>query len=267
MKWQNKIGIGELGLIAFVIFLLIAFWFDIIEWHWSHVFFILAEAALSVWITLVVIELAIRKDRERKWKRVKLITYTTILNNLRNIANEAASYAFLVVGNCDDQFIKEYARILSSEGNKPRKEVSIAIIEMAIIITTYYKNIKEEHNNLDEKKMVKSLTDYYHKEHWRLDDIMVTLSPRILELSDDEEANLALLRFENANRIFEDMMELQQKSELDSDPVATYALAILLKEAGILYDILLRGMVAVPETDLIKSFIIDLKIWWSPFEP
>ena len=83
------------------------------------------------------------------------------------------------------------------------------------------------------------LLDYYNEINWLLDDdIRTTLIPRVLQLSDDQYLNLALLRFENFSRGFEEAMKRQRR--FDDFPIAAKIVPAFLVEAGTLYDVLQR---------------------------
>ena len=68
-----------------------------------------------------------------------------------------------------------------------------------------------------------------------IDDLRITLIPRVLQLSDDEEVNLALLRFEAFSREF---TEDKRKAWVFSD--IFNSVVRLLEESARLYEILLR---------------------------
>jgi len=237
MKCIDKLDIGKTGLVFFVLFLLIGYWFsdpiaalfDSDELKWSHIFFIIAEAGLNVFITLYIIEYAIRKDRERKWKSVELLTYLAILSNLRSIASSIIPFATLYIS--DDASITDYTKVLTSPESSPKREIGFAIIEIAREIHKSYEE-KMFHNETTNCITSDMLIQYYKDVQWRFEDIITALIPRVIALSDDEEVNVALLKFEHANRIFVDLTN----APLDT----TYSLVILLKEVGKLYDALLR---------------------------
>ncbi len=66
MEWKNKSGISLIGLIFFFIFLIIAE-----LGYQSQIALILAEAAISIPITFILIEWVIKREREEQWEKVK----------------------------------------------------------------------------------------------------------------------------------------------------------------------------------------------------
>lgn len=83
------------------------------------------------------------------------------------------------------------------------------------------------------------LKHYCNEIGWVLEDMRITLIPRVLQLSDDEEANLALLRFEAFSREF---LEDKRKMWLFSDSDIFNSVIQLLDESGRLYQVLQRKM-------------------------
>ncbi len=244
MEWKNRNGISLIGLISFVIFLVAALWLYIrnLEFQ-SQIAFILAEAAISIPITLILIEWVIKRDREKQWEKVKSLTYKTILFNISYVAYKLPmEIPFYLDGS------KEFRNIIEKgvlNVPDPQKEVSYAILEFAEIVRTIQNRLlKENREQLGDDKWYDNMYLYsemilkYNQEtDWLLADIRLILIPRVLQLSDDQEVNSALLDFENHIRGFVYAMIEQQKSEEDL-PVADLAIADLLEAIGKLYSVL-----------------------------
>ena len=113
---------------------------------------------------------------------------------------------------------------------KSRKEFSDDILVEAEL--SEEESVTREH----EKGYLKH---YCNEIGWVLEDMRITLIPRVLQLSDDEEANLALLRFEAFSREF---LEDKRKMWLFSDSDIFNSVIQLLDESGRLYEILQRKM-------------------------
>jgi hypothetical protein len=261
MKLLDRFDIGQFSIIFFVLFLLIGFWFDVEELKWSHIFFILAEAALSVCITLYVIEFAIRRSNERKWNTAKLLTYLAVISNLRAISSGAIPFATSLIGS---DTLADCTEILNGPESKPRREIMIAIIDLYKKIDNYYKIHMLRYGETFAPEVYEFLISYYDNILWRLEDITITLIPRVIELSDDEDVNVELLNFEHASRVFADIMRLQRDSNIVNIPFATYSLAVLLKETGILYDVLLQRMETQPQGSPLERFAKIIAHWWLP---
>lgn len=198
---------------------------------------------MSVWITLTIIERAIKTDREQQWEKVKSLTYMTILNNIRYMASQfPETYAL------DFETINNHMEIINIDVNYPRKEVSDEIIGLAKDIDRIYTNRKFTDDILveaelsDEESVIRDrergyLKHYFNEIGWILEDMRITLIPRVLQLSDDEEVNIALLRFEAFSREF---LEDKRTEWLFSDIFGS--VIQLLDESGILYEVLQRNM-------------------------
>jgi hypothetical protein len=127
MEMENKLAISAISLMVFLVFLI----FD----SGSQVGAIFAEAALSIPITLILIDWVIIKERERQWKKIKIFTYLNILENMCLIAWEILIYF------PDIKETREiYWKILRTGVNEPREEVALTMIEIAKFIEDNQKN-------------------------------------------------------------------------------------------------------------------------------
>lgn len=197
---------------------------------------------MSVWITLTVIERAIKNDREQQWEKVKSLTYMTILNNIRYVASK-----FPETNALDFETMNNHMEIINIDVNYPRKDVSNAILGLAKEINGIYKSRKEFLDDIlvelnDEESDIREreigyLKSYCDEISWVLEDMRITLIPRVLQLNDDEEVNLALLRFEAFSREF---LEDRRKGWIFSNIFSSATQ--LLDESGRLYEILQRKM-------------------------
>lgn len=249
MEWKSRNGISLICLICFIIFLLIAIWFgnNKLESQ-SQIAFILAEATISIPITLILIEWVIGKDREKQWEKVKSVTYMSILEHVTIIARSASMHSHLEMKG----EALEFAQILENGFINPKEEVSIAIIELARISKKETKNwisfMMKEADAESRKKFSQSesqsLGFFYEDAKWRLDEMRHILIPRVLQLSDDKEVNLALLRFEKFCRRFNEFMKTQ--TVLNEIPSASNAMPKFLIELGIIYDVILKE---IPTSD------------------
>jgi hypothetical protein len=138
------------------------------------------------------------------------------------------------------------AQIVENGFINPKKEVSIAIIELSRIgkketkiwIYQMMHGPNVELSNELIQNESQSLGFFYDDIKWRLAEMMSILIPRVLQLSDDKEVNLALLRFEKFCRRFNEFMNTQKN--VKGIPMATKAMPEFLSELGLIYDVILR---------------------------
>lgn len=243
MEWKNRSGISLICLIFFIILLIIIriFYINSTEYQ-LQIILILTEAVLSVPITLILIEWVIKRDREKQWEKVRLLTFETILFNILNAAYLLPISIPFYIENESKKF---FDIILKGKPNPLDPQVRDEISEYAKTIRTIQNQLlKEERERLGEDKWDEKMALYsemilkYHQEvHWLLEDVRLILIPRVLQLSDDQEVNLALLDFENYIRSFEYAIIEQLRSEKGL-PVADLAIADLLAAIGTLCGIL-----------------------------
>jgi hypothetical protein len=244
-KTDLGLGIREVTYFLSYTFMVFSYW-GLIEGNnfGSQLSLTLAGAAMSVWITLTVIERVIKKDRDMQWEKVKSLTYMTILNNIRYMVSQ-----FPETSTLDLETMMNHMDVINTDVNYPRKDVSDEIIGFAKDISDVYKNRREFNEDFyfeaelsDEESEarndeMRSLIFYYGQISWIIEDMRITLIPRVLQLGDDEEVNLALLRFEAFSREF---LEDQRTGWSFSD---IFCSAIqLLDESGRLYEVLQRKM-------------------------
>jgi hypothetical protein len=260
MEWENRNIISLICLICFLIFLIIASSLSVNKLEYqSQIAFIISEAIVSIPITLILIEWVIKRDREKQWEKVKSVTYMSILEHITIISRSVSNYSHIEMKG---EALKN-AQILERGFIEPNKKVSIAIIELSItskretkiwlnqIIYEYNKDLRKELMD----KEANSLSFFYEGIKWRLDEIIATLIPRVLQLSDDKEVNLALLRFEKFCRRFNEFMENQKV--LKDIPMASQAMPKFLSELGIIYDVILRE---IPSNER-ESVVLFLWPW------
>jgi hypothetical protein len=243
MEWENRNIISSICIVCFLIFLIIASWLNINKLEYqSNIAFIISEAIVSIPITLILIEWVIKRDREKQWEKVKSATYMSILEHVTIIARSASIHCHIKMKG----EALENAQILERGLIEPNRKVPIAIIELSINskqgLKIWLNQIRHESNKELRKELMDkeatSLSFFYEDIKWRLDEIITTLIPRVLQLSDDKEVNLALLRFEKFCRRFNEFMNGQKV--LKEFPMASQAMPKFLSELGIAYDVVLR---------------------------
>lgn len=225
-----------------------------------------AGSAASVWITLEIVERAIKEDRDRQWEKVKSLTYMTIINDIRYIVTTVP----LDSGDMWDRI-----NLINGEINYPSKFTTNIILDIAKELQTEYDQIFAKHNQmldeLDEKELdrldeldrlyrlrgdkldenefdklyeykkydraMHSLRGYCKSIEYLIQDMRTILIPRTLLLSTDPEVNLALTEFEAFTREFHEDLKTPDVFSGGYEPVVQ-----LLKELAKLYDVLQSKM-------------------------
>lgn len=237
---NSRVKISLICISIFIIFLIVGIYlYDIEPGYHSDVVFILAESIISIPITLILIEWVIKSDREKQWDKVKSSTYMSILEHVTIMARSASSHSHI---RMQGEELRN-AQILERGFIIPKKEVAIAIIELSrtskketnnwIHQMTYGTDIQQQNELI--KREAQNLDFFYTDIKWRIDDIISTLVPRVLQLSDDNEINLSLLRFEKFCRRFNEFMN----NKSIGIPMATKAMPKFLSELGLIYDVIL----------------------------
>ncbi len=214
----RKVELKELSLfIAVFIIMVPLFWLSQgAQSFLFQIFTLMAEASISVFVTLVVIEKALKDDRKHQSEKVRWYTYRAIIWNICLMAVEAI-WETPIWHNQDDQKGKriDTIRIIGSDIINPRKEVSDTIRKVAFSIDDEMKAKKrkilerrEEYEN--KEKLSEELNEgnritlkHFEKIDRTLNEIRIVLIPRALQISDNSELNRALLDFEENIRFYE----------------------------------------------------------------
>jgi hypothetical protein len=207
----------------------------------------LSGAALSIGITLTIVDFVIKADRGQQWEKVKSLTYEAIMSNLMGIA--------LFLPSCfgSERMILDYEFIfldaigdgIVTDGNV----VSDTIIKMAKAMENKVepRDIEDGWDRVFlskwqiplEKSTIKELQTNYAFLKSHIQEMRIILIPRVLRLSEDQEVNAALLRFEKYASLFESQLlrnGLEKKEILlDAETIIS-----LLEVIGNLYEIMKR---------------------------
>ena len=249
VKWLHRYYIGLAFLLISIVFYGFSLWFYISDLDFrSRVFLMLSGAALSIGITLTIVDSVIKADRVQQWRKIKYLTYFAIMRALMAFA--------VLLPTCfgsDGKWTFEYETAIGRAIDKgittSRKEVADLMLKMA-------KAMKNEVEPRDvekgwgevflskwqkplEKSTIEDLERHYDYLRWCIQEMRNTLIPRVLQLSDDQEVNATLLRFELVASQFESRLiqnKLQRKEILEEEEI----IINLLEESGKLYEILGR---------------------------
>ena len=140
--------------------------------------------AISIFITLTIVQRAIKEDRNRQWQGVKLRTYLVILGHLSNIALSFHLYHTQFRGTKDSDNCID---ILRRSTYDPKEEVSKAMMDFADIAKA-----KHSPEESFDKKVTTRLVMFYDSMNMLVNDLNLILIPRVLQLSDNDEMHKTL---------------------------------------------------------------------------
>jgi hypothetical protein len=249
VKWLHRYYIGLAFILISIVLGGFSLWFYISDLDFrSRGFLMLSGAALSIGITLTIVDCVIKADRVQQWRKVKNLTYFAIMRHLIALA--------VLLPACfgsDRKWTFEYEAAIGRAIDKglttSRKEVSDVMLKMAKAMKNEVepRDVEEGWGEVFLSKWQKPLEKSTIEELERhcsymkrcIQEMRNILIPRVLRLSDDQEVNEVLLRFEMVASNFESqlmMIELQKIMTL----VEAEKIINLLEESGNLYEILAR---------------------------
>jgi hypothetical protein len=259
----------------------------------------MAGASLNILVVLLIIENTIRRERKRQWENIKLFAYAQILEKLRYIGYHVCRTTFMVYLEPSDINREKIER----EGLDDA-EAAFILRALAYNIFKYYSFLYDisriyfKSRSIDDPMEihVKALVECFENISHEINEYKVAIVPRIISFSDDEEVNLALLRFEEAYAIIHYRVDFLNRYNpsfgFGKDNYKKYialgpnfvdpaflSLAFLLRSSADLYELIQRKMTKAPEIGLIeetiqeskrqlKEFLHDVKhlieCWWLP---
>lgn len=218
MEWKNKVSIA--GVLIFIIFLIfplsIQLWDDrdytriaatiTDQNYWWAVCFLIAGSAISVPITLFIVEKVIELDREQQLKKEKIINLKNLLFIITRILDEII---YTLVPSTETKF--QIRPIIIAGWKNPNKEVSDKIQEASALIRKSLKEKDEKRSNTigiapeDWKKQrdeeIERLSMFFERVSFWLKE----LRPHILKFNDDYDLYEVLTEFEKEVLLFESM--------------------------------------------------------------
>jgi hypothetical protein len=262
MRWDNKLVIAKFFLILFVIFLLASFLTRDYEWL-TKFFMAMSETALSVVIIMEIVERVIQRENEKRWEKVKSMTYSEILDKLRKIA--------LVIISSDpigkNKNIIESIQLLKCENTGKHASSMRNIAKIAQYnLKSNDINKSLDYNNKSMRDIFKTPPNTAIKEvlsriDSEIEEYKFRLVPRVLDLSDDEEVNLALMFFEKRYVNFAELC-----NSVERENITLKGLAELLIAIADLYEVVQRKMHNEPQRSLIEEIVRSIEHWWLPYE-
>ena len=205
----------------------------------------LATSALSIWITLEVIENALKTDREERQRAIKGMTLKSLLNNICGIVYNSPLAVAGGIKYLDSKLLNQYAEEIRNGALEPGEQVVKSMFAMANMIDQgqksrqqflldLSKNQDAEKSLQDERRFDAFTIAYYYQDIiFRINRIRERLIPRILELTDDRELELALLKFEEISDRYNEHMRLQLQNK--DCPIHSERLVDLLKALAVVY--------------------------------
>jgi hypothetical protein len=155
MNWRSGsdlgLGIREIALFLTAFLIILGyFWSSNKEEFGWQLLLTAAGAVFSIWVTLVIIEHAIKKDREDQWQKVKSLTYMTIINDIRYIVTKIP----LDTGNATDCI-----NLINGEINYPDEFTTNIIYDLAKEIEKEYSS--EENSEENSENLYHNLVYFY----------------------------------------------------------------------------------------------------------
>ena len=198
----------------------------------------------SIWITLEVIETALKIDREERNSTTKKMTLKSLLYHVVHIIYNSPLAISFGIQYIDSKLLNEYAEKIRLGGSEPKMEVAEAMVKLIDLIDQAQKqrikflsDLRKQAGNEDEQKEGKGdafLISYYYQDIiWRINILREVQIPRILELVDDRELEQALLNFERISDLYNEHMRLQMQSK--DYPIHSERLIHLLNALASIY--------------------------------
>jgi hypothetical protein len=251
VKWHDKSVISIISLVIATLLCLLSLMFFYFDHDFgSRVLLALASAALSVWITLFVVNLALKEDRNQNWVVVKSYTYSIILWHICL----TACLSLLVMRPLSDSiFTMEGVRIVGGGHLYPKKEVANALLDISDLLRVDYV-LRERHDDArrahgeqiaQDQEIKRGLTLFYNISNWRFETIRMTLIPRVLQLSDDKDVFNALLKYETKIEEFEDVMRQSTGRMIIGSDIE--GLARLIESSAPVYETIRKNILDLQE--------------------
>jgi len=185
----------------------------------------LSASALSIWITLEVIEKALKADREERTSAIRGLTLKSLLYNVCSIVYNSPLAVSGAIKDLDSKLLNECTEKIRCGALDPRDEVAESILALADMIDLGQKSRQQFLSDLSktqgaEKPLqterefdVFTIAYYYQDINFRINRIREILIPRIIELIDDRELELALLKFEEISDRYNEHMRIQMQNK------------------------------------------------------
>lgn len=177
----------------------------IISENIPNVILAVAELAVSIWITLAVVEHSLKEDQNRQWKKVRKSTFSEIIHYVSSITM-SVPFFLLPELNEDDrkksEDIRETIQNKMSNYENEGKMAVEAILKLQESLKGAYANIIRNGENPSRER------DEAIIGHWKLayedirpkfDIIRTVLLPRILAHSENDNLRQALINLEIAS--------------------------------------------------------------------
>ena len=236
----------ELSLVIFIIIVQILWFSQSTSSFLLQLITFMAEASIGVFVTLTVIEKALKDDRKRQSEKIRRYTYRSIIWNICKLTIEAIWLSQVWPDKRPKRI--DAIKTIGNDVMNPRKEVSDAIKEVACAIddevrATRYEMLKKKDEYINQGKKEEwqkkwdycnqITTDHFKKIDRTLSEIRNVQIPRALQIADDRPNLIqALLDFEDSIRFYEHVVMM------DPNFVSTDAMKKFLLATSKAYDAL-----------------------------
>jgi hypothetical protein len=178
----------------------------------------MAALAASVWITLTVVEHALKEDQKIQWKRIREGTYFEIVKYANHIVISLQISILSIPHGLNDEErmqIKNINENICNKNENYKKEGSIAaeaigqLWETIAKDDTMYRLIEAcgKMNEETQKKSIKTFKFVYRDIKFSLDIFRLVLIPRILIFSENVKLQEALINFEIESLKYENYVQ------------------------------------------------------------
>jgi len=294
MKWAERIGIVNSSLLVFLVSILLSYHYKDKDWL-PEFLMMIAGAALSIVIVLKIVEVWSKKERNQRWEKVKLLIYLRMRHILVAIALYFCTYIAIVQDIYPSIYRPQNKLILlnsvilfASEPDKIITNMKTLANDIKFMRSTASsaflkdKQLIKDKNNVIRYKSGAVVLDFPSKIEQTEQDIKYNLlkksikleeisdiikrfenlTPRALELSDDEELGLILQKLEESCRLLlyfnpRTYFELGYITQLD-------AFSKFLKLTADLFELMQKTNVTKPKKNWINEIKKKLKYWWLP---
>lgn len=212
--------------------------------YWGHDFgsralLALATTALSVWVTLFVVKLALKEDRNNQWHDVRVYTYIKILYHLSGIATSFFEIADLINETClDCPSLDEQGKTILNWFSDPSSDKGTVdnIVNAYMGLSSKLQLTIEKLNGIEDELLLDkvsrqvSIMDRYILTS--LKPISLILIPRMLMLSDNKEICEKLVQLDNHQTLYADLKFFHDINAEKRDFEHLVELAGLIKESA-----------------------------------
>jgi hypothetical protein len=171
-----------------------------------------AALAAGVWITLAVVEHALKEDQKRQWKKLRESTFSEIMNYVSYIAVSVPFFMFPALTEDDRKKSIEIGETIQNKMHNYKKEGKMAadaVLKLQQLLINTYDYISVtggKASEEQEKAIIEHMKSAYEDTKFMFDVIRTVLLPRVLGFSENDNLRQALINFEIASLECDNLM-------------------------------------------------------------